>query len=193
RRTLIVGWTGMRGAVSLAAALAVPLATDSGAGFPERDLIIFLTFSVILVTLLLQGLSLPPLIKLLGLVEDDETVAREETEARLRVAAAALDRIDELEAEDWVPPGTAERVRGPYRYRQRRFSARSPDVDFDGGIDGDGLDYETRSRGYQRLVRELLDAQRETLIGMRDRGEINDETLRRIERELDLEDTRLEI
>lgn len=190
---LIIAWTGMRGGVSLAAALALPLSIDGGGAFPHRELIIFLTFSVILATLVIQGLSLPPLIKFLGVDDHDETLEREEIAARLVTSEVALARIDELRNEEWVLEDTAERVSGAYRYRQRRFSARSPDGDFDGGIDGDGIDYEARSAAYQRLVRDLLDTQRAALIELRDRGEINDDVLRRIERELDLEDSRLEI
>ena len=107
----------MRGAVSLAAALAVPLLIDSGADFPNRELIIFLTFSVILATLLLQGLTLPPLIQLLGIDDADETLEREETEARRRAAEAALARLEELTGEEWVREDTAERMRGAYGYR----------------------------------------------------------------------------
>lgn len=193
RNTLIVAWTGMRGAVSLAAALAIPLTIDGGAAFPNRDLILYLTFSVILGTLLLQGLTLPLLIKLLGVDDYDETLEREENIARLAATETALARLEELREEEWVLEDTVDRVGGAYRYRQRRFTARVPDGDFDGGVDGDGIDYETRSEAYQRLQRELLDAQRETLIELRDRGEINDDVMRRIERELDLEDARLEI
>jgi Na+/H+ antiporter len=193
QHTLLVSWTGMRGAVSLAAALAIPLTVDGGGAFPNRDLIIFLTFSVILATLLIQGLTLPPLIKLLGVDDYDEVLEREETVARLRATEAALARIEELVEEEWALDDTLERVRGAYLYRQRRFTARVPDGEFDGGIDGDGIDYETRSRRYQKVVRQLLEAQREVVIRMRDRGEINDEVLRRIENELDLEDSRLEI
>ncbi len=193
QQTLIIAWTGMRGAVSLAAALAVPLVVDGGGAFPHRELIIFLVFCVILGTLLIQGLTLPPLIRLLDLDDRDEQLEREEVEARLRAAEAALERLDQLTAEEWALDDTIERVRGAYTYRQRRLSARSPRGDFDGGIDGDGIDYETRSEAYQRLVREVLDAQRDTVIRMRDRGEINDDVLRTIERELDLEDSRLEI
>ncbi len=193
RLSLLVSWTGMRGAVSLAAALALPLETDAGAAFPERNLIIFLTFSVILATLLLQGLTLPPLIRALGIEEEDDSLELEEIEARLRAAESALDRLDELASEDWALDDTVERVRGAYLYRQRRFTARSASGDFDGGVGGDGVDYETRSHAYQRLVRELLEVQRLTLIELRDRGAINDEVLRRLERELDLEDARLEI
>jgi CPA1 family monovalent cation:H+ antiporter len=187
RWTLVVAWTGMRGAVSLAAALALPLLTDSDALFPHRELIVYLTFSVILATLLLQGLTLPPLIQLLGIDDADETLQREEDKARKRAAQAALERLEELTGEDWVREDTAERVRGAYTYRLRRYSARFSDE----GEDSDG--YEERSVSYQRLTRELLEAQRATLIEMRDKGAINDDVLRAIERELDLEDSRLEI
>ena len=191
RTTLLVAWAGMRGAVTLAAALAIPLTIDAGGPFPNRDLIIFLAFGVILATLLLQGLTLAPLIKLLGIDDAGDDFEQEEVDARLRAAEAALDRLDELAAEEWALDDTVDRVRGAYTYRQRRFSARTGD--FDGGIDGDGIDYETRSEAYQRLVRELLDTQRAALLDLRDSGAINDDVLRRIERELDLEDSRLEI
>ena len=177
----------MRGAVSLAAALALPLLVDDGGSFPERNLIIFLTFSVILATLLLQGFTLPLLIQFLGLDDSDEVLEREELEARQRAAEAALARLEELTGEDWVMDDTAERVRGAYNYRYRRFSARIDDGD------GKSAMYEERSESFQRLTRELLEAQRSVLIGMRDDGEINDDVLRILERELDLEDSRLEI
>jgi CPA1 family monovalent cation:H+ antiporter len=187
RHTLIVAWTGMRGAVSLAAALALPLVVDAGGDFPDRDLIIFLSFSVILGTLLLQGFTLPPLIQALGLDDADEVLELEELTARRRAAEAALARLEELTGEDWVMDDTAERVRGAYTYRHRRFSARIDDGD------GQSAIYEERSASYQRLTRELLEAQRTILIRMRDDGDINDDVLRTLERELDLEDSRLEI
>ena len=172
----------MRGVISLAAALALPLTTDTGAPFPGRDLILFLTFCVILVTLVVQGLSLPALIRALG-VEDDHVGEKEETKGRIEIAQAALKRLEELAEEEWVREDTAERVRGMYNYRRRRFAAR-----FDG--DEDGL--EDRSTAYQRLQIELLQAQRETLIRLRDEGRIGDEVMHRIERDLDLEESRLE-
>lgn len=187
RQTVIVAWTGMRGAVSLAAALALPLLIDRGGAFPERELIVFLTFSVIIATLLLQGFTLPLLIQHLGLDDVDEILEREELDARQRAATAALSRLEELTGEDWVPDDTADRLRGAYDYRRRRFSARIDDGD------GKSAMYEERSESYQRLTRELLDAQRSVLIDMRDDGAINDDVLRTLERELDLEDTRLEI
>jgi monovalent cation/hydrogen antiporter len=180
RERIVVGWAGMRGSVSLAAALALPLEVDAGGPFPGRDLIILLAYAVILVTLVGQGLTLGPLIDRLG-VEDDGSEEREEVAARIRLAEAALARIEELTAEEWVRPDTLDRVRGMYDYRRRRFAARE---------DGDGA-YEERTGAYQRLMHEVFDAQREELIGMRNRGDISDEVRRRVERELDLEESRL--
>ena len=185
--TLLVAWTGMRGAVTLAAALAVPLTVDGGGAFPQRDEIIFLAFSVIMGTLLIQGLTLPPLIHLLGVDDADETLEYEENKARLKAVSAALERIDVLVSEDWVHEDTAERIRGAYNYRHRRYTAR---FDEDGS---ESDDIEERSENYQRLVREVLDAQRDVLLSLRNEGRINDDVMRRIERELDLEDSRLEI
>jgi CPA1 family monovalent cation:H+ antiporter len=173
----------MRGSVSLAAALAVPLVTDAGDRFPGRSLIVFLTFAVILVTLLGQGLTLPYVIRLLGL-EDDGVLDREEAKARIYAADAALARLDELLDEEWVREDTAERLRGLYGFRKRRFAAR-----FDEGDDGA---IEQRSLSYQRLLRELLAAERQSVFDLRRDGKISDETMRRVERDLDLEDTRLD-
>jgi CPA1 family monovalent cation:H+ antiporter len=184
--TLLVAWTGMRGAVSLAAALALPLTVDAGGAFPERDSIIFLSFSVILGTLLAQGLTLPLLIKALGVDDYDAQLEREEAKARILAVDGALARIDALAEEEWVREETADRVRQLYDYRRRRFASR-----FDDEADSDG--FEERAEAYQRLLRELLDAQRAILIDLRDAGRINDEIMRRIERELDYEDARLEI
>jgi CPA1 family monovalent cation:H+ antiporter len=182
RSVSIVAWTGMRGVISLAAALALPFQA-SGGQFPDRDLIIFLTFCVILATLVVQGLSLPALIRALGL-EDDRIGEKEETHGRIQVAEAALERLDELGEEEWVREDTAERVRGLYTYRRNRFASR-----FDGDPDG----VEERSADYQRLMSELLGAQRQRLISMRDEGSIGDEVMHRIERDLDLEESRLEL
>jgi Na+/H+ antiporter len=182
RERLIVGWAGMRGSVALAAALAIPFQTDAGAAFPERDLLIFLAFVVILVTLVGQGLTLGPLIRWLG-ITDDGTEQEEEVHARVRIAEAALQRLDEVAGDGWAREDTIERVRGMYDYRRRRFTAR---------VDGDGAQYEERTDAYRRLMYELFDAQREELLALRNRREISDEVRRRVERELDLEETRLQ-
>lgn len=179
-----ISWAGMRGTVSLAAALSIPLTIDSGAPFPNRDLIVFLTFSVILATLVVQGLTLPLVIRALGL-EADNLDEREEARARVRAAEAALERLEALAPEDWVRDDTAERFRGQYRFRRSRFEAR-----FDDGDDGT---IEERSTAYQRLRQQLLDAEREAILDLRRSGEIGDEALNRVLRDIDLEEARLDV
>jgi CPA1 family monovalent cation:H+ antiporter len=151
--------------------------------FPGRDLIVFLTFAVILVTLVGQGLSLPPLIRRLQ-ISQDAADADEELHARLVATKAALAQIDALAAEDWTRDETVERMRAWYEYRKRRLAARA------GKIQDDG--YEDRSSAYQEMVRLVLAAQREALLGMRRDGTLSNETMNRIGRELDLEESRLE-
>jgi CPA1 family monovalent cation:H+ antiporter len=185
-----IAYTGMRGAISLAAALAIPLSVQNGASFPGRDQILFLTFCVILVTLVVQGISLPLLIRRLGLAGAEGEEEREETEARLRAAEAALARLDELADETRVPEDTLTRMRDLYEYRRRRFAARRSEQT-ESGEGGDG--YEERSLAYQRFRRELLGVERAELLRLRSEGRISDEVRRRVERDLDLEDARLEI
>jgi len=185
RWLVLISWAGMRGGVSLAAALAIPLTTDAGAPFPGRNLILFLTFAVIFGTLVVQGLTLPAVIRLLRLQDEGEEAGRELAQARIGAAEAALARLEELTGEDWVREDTAERVRGGYIFRQSRFSAWL-DGDDDGSI-------ESRSLDFQRLRRELLAAERAAVHELRRAGAISDEVARRVERDLDLEDARLEI
>ncbi len=184
RGGFFLSWAGMRGAVSLAAALALPLRADDGTAFPDRDLILFLTFSVILVTLVGQGLTLPLVIRWLRL-EDDGADDREDAKARIRAAEAALARLEELASEDWVRDDTAERLRGAYRFRTNRFQARFDDGD-DGAI-------ESRSQDFQRLRRALLDAERDAVLQLRRSGVISNDVWTRVTRDLDLEDLRLDI
>ena len=175
--TTVVAYSSMRGAVALAAAYALE------PGFPDRDLLVFLTYAVILATLVLQGLTLPALIRRLG-VEADDLDDREEVAARLRAADAAIVRIDELATEEWVHDDTAERTRALYAFRRRRFETRIEGVD--GSID-------ERSGRYQRLLHEVIAAERQAILELRNRGEITDEVMRRVERDLDLEEARLEV
>ena len=177
-----ISWAGMRGAVSLAAALALPLTTDAGAPFPGRDLIQYLAFCVIVATLVGQGLTMPLVIRLLGL-ESDHTEETEENRARIRAAEAALARLEELVEEDWVPSDTAERLRGLYAFRHGRFTARH--LDEDSG-------HEEQQAAYQRLRRELIEAERRTLVELRREGAIAVQVAQRIIRDLDLEDLRLD-
>ncbi len=184
RWRLVMAWSGMRGAVSLAVALAIPLTTDAGDPFPQRDLIVFLTFAVIFSTLVAQGLSLPVLIQRLG-ISDGGADADEEVRARLIATKAAIEQLDSLAGEDWTRDETVERMRGMYEYRKRRFAARA------GKIEDDG--YEDRSLAYQQMVQLVLQAQREALVRMRSDGDLSNEAMNRIIRELDLEESRLEI
>jgi Na+/H+ antiporter len=184
RWRLVMAWSGMRGAVSLAVALALPLTTDAGDGFPQRDLIVFLTFAVIFFTLVVQGLSLPPLIRRLG-VSDGGVDADEEIRARLVATKAAIEQIDALSGEEWTRDETIERMRALYEYRKRRFAARA------GKIEDDG--YEDRSLAYQQMLQLVLGAQREALLQMRSDGKLSNEVMNRILREFDLEESRLEI
>jgi monovalent cation/hydrogen antiporter len=183
RASVLLGWSGMRGAVSLAAALALPLTTDSGDHFPSRELIIFLTFGVILGTLVIQGLTLPAVVRVLG-IEDEGRAEKEETKARLFAAEAALERLEELADEDWVREDTLERMRGLFGFRRERFRRR-----FDPESDGE---VESRSLDYQRLVRELLAAEREAVFELRRERRIDDQVMRRVIRDLDLEEARLD-
>jgi monovalent cation/hydrogen antiporter len=184
RERLLIGWSGMRGAVSLAAALALPLTLDSGAAFDSRDLIVYLTVAVIFVTLVGQGLTLPPLVRWLGL-SSNEPWAPDEAVARLAAAQAALDRLDELESEGTpVPEKAIERLREVYRARFARCVA---------SLQGEGseLPIEDPLSGYRRLREDLIQTERATLLGMRNDGRVKQELFRRIQRDLDLDEARL--
>ena len=182
----VVAWAGMRGAVSLAAALALPLETDAGAPFPDRELIIFLAYCVVLFTVVVQGLTLPALIRALDVRDDGEDERLEEIKARIAAADAALSRLDALEGAEWTRAETIERVRGLYSYRRRRFTVAI-------GADEDHEVIEDRSRAYQRLLHELIEAQREAIVRLRNERRISSDVMRTVERELDLEESRLEI
>jgi CPA1 family monovalent cation:H+ antiporter len=191
RSLLLVGWEGMRGAVSLAAALSIPLTIKGGQPFPQRDLVVFLVYVTILVTLVLQGLSLPWLIRRLGL--SGIGAAREattEARARLKAVDFALDRLGELEEEGTFDDQIVRRMRRLYETRRDHLADHAED---DGSGELGALSpQQERGDAYARLRRELQDAQRECVVEMRNDGQINDEIMRRIERDMDLEDVRLE-
>ncbi|MDP8973312.1 MAG: Na+/H+ antiporter [Actinomycetota bacterium] len=181
---LVMVWSGMRGAVSLAAALAIPLVTDTGAAFPGRDLILFLTFSAILATLVLQGLTLGPLIGWLRLEGDEEAETLAELKARLEGAYAALERLEQLRKEELVSPSAEKRMREYNEERIRRY---------ENGLQ-EGVTtqkYTESSSTWRNWRRELLAAEREAIISLRDRGEISPEVMRRVQRDLDLEESRI--
>ena len=182
RNVMIVAWTGMRGGVSLAAALALPLTIANGQMFPARDLAIFLTFCVIIVTLVLQGLSLIPLIRWLR-PERDTSLEQEHAQAHITAAHAALERLGELATEDDMPEEYLNRLRSHYEKKIKLLKARN-----DGNEDEQ---HENRAMAKQRLYQEALTAERTAIIKLRDQGHIDDEALRVVERELDLEEQRL--
>ena len=133
-----------------------------------------------------QGLTLPWLIRRLGVTESGSEEAGEELKARLVIARAALERVENLEGEEWTRDETIDRVRALYEYRQRRFKVRAGKIDDEDGI-------EERSLAYQRLMHEIYAAQRSALVRLRNEHEISAEVMRRVERELDLEESRLEV
>jgi CPA1 family monovalent cation:H+ antiporter len=186
RPRIVSAWAGMRGAVSLAAALALPLETHAGAPLPGRDLILFITFVLILVTVVGQGLTLPYLIRGLGVRDDGAEEEAEEMRARWVAARAALERLDELAVEEWTLDDTVERLRALYEFRQRRVKVQAGKADDEDGI-------EQRSLAYQRLMHELYAVQRRAVVNLRNGGEISNDVMHRIERELDLEESRLEV
>lgn len=174
----VISWAGIRGGVSLAAALALPT------GFPDRDLIVFVTFCVIVATLVVQGMTLPSLIAAIHLPADDGGSAREDAKARIKAAEAALARLEELVAEGALLPESAERLRGAYGFRVNRFRER---------LDGSGGEVEERSARFQRARRELLDAERGAVVALRNSGFINDDVMNRVQRDIDLEASRLDV
>jgi Na+/H+ antiporter len=184
RERVLIGWSGMRGAVSLAAALALPFTLDSGAQFGSRDLIVYLTVAVIFVTLVGQGLTLPFLVRRLGL-SATEPWAPDEAVARLAAAQAALDKLEELESSGTPVSETAvERLRELYQARFARCVA---------ALQGEGTDLpiEDPLTGFRRLRSDLIDTERRILLDMRNDGRIKQDLFRRIQRDLDLDEARL--
>jgi len=178
RSIFIVGWTGMRGIVSLATALALPLTLANGEPMPYRSEIVLITFVVILGTLVVQGLTVAPLARLLGLSNEDDSFEQEQRLAREQAAQSAITRVDEVAQEDWVPPSVARQVRAHYEHRLHRFH---PDAALDPECSAE------QAMAQRRLRHEALTAERRTLIALRNRGDISDDVMHQIERELDLE------
>jgi NhaP-type Na+/H+ or K+/H+ antiporter len=176
RLTFVVSWAGLRGAVSLAAALALP------ESFPERNLILLLTFAVILVTLVGQGLTLPLVLRRAGW-DGTEPEGDEATLARVTAYQAGLDEIERARPAWPTHRPLLDRLESGLRDRTQHLATEDPT--------------ETEERRQERVEHEqiqraVIAAQRTAVIELRDRGEINDQTLRAIERELDLEELRME-
>jgi Na+/H+ antiporter len=179
---LVAGWAGMRGAVSLAAALAIPARVDAGTPFPQRDLMVFVVFCVIVLGLLVQGLTLPALVRATGLGRDEDAEVTEEARARAVAAEAALGRLRELERDE-----LDDRATGHLRelYEARLGHARAPLAESD---DEDREHVEN----FERMREELLRSERGALHELHARGEISEEAMRSVERDLDLQEARMD-
>jgi Na+/H+ antiporter len=178
---IAIAWSGMRGGVSLAAALAIPEMVD-GTGFPQRDLVIFIAYAVIVITLVVPGLTLAPLLQRLGLSEDAEH-RRADAEARLRVTHAALERLEDAAERDAPPEHVVDRLRDRYEARLERLEARLQD---DGAAER-GSDVQVAGR----LLGTMINAERDALREMQRERAYPADTLRELERELDLDESRL--
>jgi monovalent cation/hydrogen antiporter len=181
RQTALIAWTGMRGADSLAGALAIPFFLPNGQPFPGRNLILLLTFCVIFGTLILQGLTLAPLVRWLG-IQDDHVTEKEERLARLKANEAALAHIEAMESLNRARPNTVERLRSEYLDRIQQLRGEGPP---------EKSIRRLFSRDFEDLAREALETERETVIGLRNDEVINDQALRRIQRDIDLAEARL--
>lgn len=181
RHIFIVGWTGMRGVVSLAAAIALPQTLSDGTPFVGRNMIIFLAFSVILVTLVLQGLTLPWLIRTLGVVGTSGQQS-EEKEARRTILRMALSHLEESKSKSDTESAEV------YEDLARHYRHRLATLKEEGGSDGTDPTFFKR---FNDLSRELLLVERETAVRLRNQRQISDEFLRQIEHELDLGEARL--
>lgn len=181
RAIFVAGWTGMRGVVALAAAISLPETLKNGSPFPQRDVIIFLTYCVIFVTLVLQGLTLPPLIRFLGLAKppgrnQEEVHARRET---IQAALAYLEHARETDRSEFGPV-----YDDLVRLQLGRLTMLQTDAKEEGGYGSDN---------YQKFIevtRTVLALQRAALLKLRNEDQINDEVLRRLETELDLIESR---
>lgn len=178
-----VGWAGMRGGDSLVIALALPLATNTGAAFPARELIIFITFAVILVTLVLQGFTFGAAVRLLGL-RDDGMDREEEVEARKKSIEAGLAHLERLAQKPGVPADHIQDLRDHHARRLHHLMGKDQPALFP--------EKRERMKVYRELRLEMLLAERQTLIRLRDDGTISDGVMQAIQRDLDLEVTLLE-
>lgn len=188
REVFVLSWAGTRGVVSLAAIFAVPFVTGSGAPFPDRDLLLFCTLVVVLVTLIGQGITFGPLVRALGLRANAADELRLRNRARAAAVQAALDRLDALDQDDDadVDPRVIDGVRQQLSARLERYQHRL-DLLTDPGETPAAPRYEAAVA----IRRVAIDAQRDELVRWRDAGMLPDQSLRAIERELDHEESTL--
>jgi CPA1 family monovalent cation:H+ antiporter len=198
KEVLFVGWAGMRGGESLVIALALPFTTGSGAPFPVREKIIFITFVVIFVTLVLQGLTVGPLLRALHL-EPDGRAADEEAHARLIAVEAGLRALDKESAANDAYPEVVRYLRQRHRQRARRWAARAERRFAGRQLEGEPAHYsaapshdagaldDRRSSEYRRLRAKMIQGEQQAVVRLRDRDVIGDDVMRKIQHDLDLE------
>ncbi|MDT7603100.1 MAG: monovalent cation/hydrogen antiporter [Acidobacteriota bacterium] len=182
QQVLFVGWAGIRGGDSLVIALALPLATNAGTPFPGRDLIIILTFAIILVTLVLQGFTLTPIIRLLKLHADGKD-GQEEATARLKTAEVGLRSLREMTGQDSATSTVIEDLREQYEHRVHKLSTAKKD--------GEAERDQEKAEAYKRIRRKMIAAERAEIIRLRDEDEISDDVMRSVQQDLDLEEVLL--
>jgi CPA1 family monovalent cation:H+ antiporter len=179
---IALSWTGMRGIVSLAAALSIPLTLPTGEEFPFRNLLIFLTYVVILTTLVVPATTLPALMRWLGIKDDGED-QREETIARLALFSAGLRELNSLRGSSNIPDEMLEHATTRYARRIETLKSNLEPAGFSPLFDEDQVQ--------RQLIRRLLDGERKELLNLRRSAAIHDEVFFRLSRELDIEETRL--
>ncbi|RZL02484.1 MAG: Na+/H+ antiporter, partial [Pedobacter sp.] len=183
---LVIGWAGMRGVVSLAAALSIPITTSTGAAFPHRNLIIFITFVVILVTLVFQGLTLPFLIKFIKIEEIDPQISIEKQEAsiRMRLLKVSMNAIDQKYREELAVNGLIS-----------SFQAQMQNELDHSGKKLDSMECETYESNevsvFNKVLKDLYQLQRKELHLIRKEKKFGDEVIRAQEMQIDLSDTKL--
>jgi monovalent cation/hydrogen antiporter len=185
REVIALSWAGTRGVITLAAIFAIPLTTKSGAPFPDRDLLLLCAYVVVLVTLVGQGLTFAPLLRRLQLRANASDEAQLRNEARLAAVAAALRAVDDMQTGDGLPEHTATALRDSLSKRAERYQARITMLE--DSDDGD-VTWTPEFEASVQARHAVIDAQRDELLRWRDSGRLPDDSLRKLQRELDHEE-----
>jgi CPA1 family monovalent cation:H+ antiporter len=177
---VVISWSGTRGVVPLAAALSIPLTAEDGRALPERGLLLVLVTGTVVITLLVQGFTLAPMVKWAGVAVTPGALHQEDTAARIQLAEAALARLDELADNDAAPPAVIERLRSEYSTRLA-YTTDAADLGETPAI----------VTAYRLMRRDLIEVEQGELDQLHAAGKITDRTRRRLQRMLDLEDLTL--
>ena len=188
REVIALSWAGTRGVITLAAIFAIPLTTKDGSPFPGRDLLLLSAYVVVLVTLVGQGLTFAPLLHKLNLKANPTEEAQQRNEARLAAVEAAKSVIDEMQEDHQIPAETGERMHEVLQHRADRYRAR---IEMLQASDEDDITWTPEFEASVRVRHAVIDAQRDELVRWRDSGRLPDESLRKLQRELDHEESTL--